>query len=67
MVVISEISIGSGSSLIEAIGIIDSAEAQIALVKDEQQRLLGTPIPTDGGNRRALLNCKTLGRLLCGS
>jgi dTDP-glucose pyrophosphorylase len=54
MVAISEISIGLEQSVLEAMRIIDCGAAQIALVVDGQQRLLGTL--TDGDIRRGLLN-----------
>ena len=58
MVVISDISIVSSASAFDAMCIIDRGSAQIALVVDEQQRLLGTI--TDGDIRRGLLHGETL-------
>ena len=46
------------SSVVQAIEIIDRGAAQIALVVDEQNRLIGTV--TDGDIRRALLHGKSL-------
>jgi len=54
MVAISEISIGPEHSVLEAMKIIDLGAAQIVLVVDDQQRLLGTL--TDGDIRRGLLH-----------
>lgn len=47
-----------GTPVLEAMRIIDRGAAQIALVVDEQQRLLGTL--TDGDIRRGLLHGETL-------
>ena len=58
MVIISDISVDSGVSALDAMRIIDHGAAQIALVVDEQQRLLGTL--TDGDIRRGLLHGETL-------
>ena len=44
-------------SLQMALKVIDQGAAQIALVVDEQERLLGTL--TDGDIRRGLLQCKS--------
>jgi dTDP-glucose pyrophosphorylase len=49
----SRIYVSSNASLIDAMRIIDSGAAQIALVVDDQQRLLGTI--TDGDIRRGML------------
>jgi len=54
----ASISIGPLLPVLEALRIINQAATQIALVVDEQQRLLGTL--TDGDIRRGLLNGKTL-------
>ncbi len=48
----------AGTPVLEAMRIIDHGAAQIALVVDEQQRLLGTL--TDGDIRRGLLHGETL-------
>ena len=58
MVDISSISIGSGVSALDAMRIIDRGAAKLALIVDEQQRLLGTL--TDGDIRRGLLHGETL-------
>lgn len=58
MITIPEISIRPDVSALEAMRIIESGKAQIALVVDEQQRLLGTL--TDGDIRRGLLHGETL-------
>ena len=58
MVAISEISILPSVSLIDALRVMDLGSAQIVLVVDENQRLLGTL--TDGDVRRGLLHGKTL-------
>ena len=58
MLAVSHISIGSDVSVLEALGIIDHGSAQIALVVDEDNRLLGTL--TDGDIRRGLLRGETL-------
>ncbi len=55
---ISQISIGPNKSTLYAMQTINNSNAQIALVVDEQQRLLGTI--TDGDIRRALLYGETL-------
>ena len=47
-----------GTPVMDALRIIDRGSAQIALVVDEQQRLIGTL--TDGDIRRGLLNGATL-------
>jgi dTDP-glucose pyrophosphorylase/predicted transcriptional regulator len=52
------VSVRSFSTALEALRVIDRGAAQIALVVDEQQRLLGTL--TDGDIRRGLLNGETL-------
>jgi dTDP-glucose pyrophosphorylase len=51
---ISKIYVSSNASVIDAMRIIDSGAAQIALVVDDQQRLLGTI--TDGDIRRGMLS-----------
>ena len=55
---ISSISINVTTSVIEAMSIIDRGAAQIALVIDDQQRMIGAL--TDGDIRRGLLRGKTL-------
>lgn len=50
----SKIYVSSNTSVIDAMRIIDSGAAQIALVVDDQQRLLGTI--TDGDIRRGMLS-----------
>lgn len=58
MLNISDIFISADLSAFGAMSIIDSGAAQIALVVDEQRRLLGTI--TDGDIRRGLLRGETL-------
>ena len=58
MVAISDVSIRSGVSVLEALRVIDRGSAQIVLVLDEKRRLLGTI--TDGDIRRGLLRGETL-------
>lgn len=53
-----DVLISPTTSIIEAIKIIDATAMQIALVVDENQRLLGTL--TDGDVRRAILKSKLL-------
>jgi len=55
---VSLISIGPFATALEALKVIDSGAAQIALVVDEQRGLLGTL--TDGDIRRGLLHGETL-------
>ncbi len=54
----ASISIGSLVTALEALRVIDQGGAQIALVVDEQKRLVGSL--TDGDIRRGLLNGETL-------
>jgi dTDP-glucose pyrophosphorylase len=58
MVAISDVCIRSGTSVLEALGVIDSGSAQIVLVLDDNLRLIGTL--TDGDIRRGLLHGETL-------
>lgn len=58
MIIISEISISSDLSVVDAMRIINKGSAQIALVVDQNQRLIGTL--TDGDIRRGLLHGKSL-------
>ena len=58
MIVVSEISISPDTSIYNALSVIDSGSAQIALVVDHENRLLGTL--TDGDIRRELLHGETV-------
>lgn len=58
MLDVSLISINSSASALEALKVIDCGLAQIALVVDDQQKLIGTV--TDGDIRRGLLHGETL-------
>lgn len=58
MDILHEICIAPGTPVLESLRIIDRGAAQIALVVDAQQRLLGTL--TDGDIRRGLLHGATL-------
>lgn len=58
MVDLQALQLAPGTPVLEAMRIIDHGAAQIALVVDEQQRLLGTL--TDGDIRRGLLHGATL-------
>jgi len=58
MVDLQALQLALGTPVVEAMRIIDRGAAQIALVVDEQQRLLGTL--TDGDIRRGLLRGETL-------
>ena len=55
---ISDVLVSSSASALEAMRIIDRGSAQIALVVDKYQRLLGTI--TDGDIRRGILGGETL-------
>lgn len=55
---LSNLQISSSTPVLQAMRIIDHGAAQIALVVDDQQRLLGTL--TDGDIRRGLLHGETL-------
>ena len=58
MIDLNNIQLAPTTPVLEAMKIIDKGAAQIALVVDEQQRLLGTL--TDGDIRRGLLHGETL-------
>ena len=58
MIDLNKIQIASTTPVLQAMSIIDQGAAQIALVVDDQQRLLGTL--TDGDIRRGLLHGETL-------
>jgi len=58
MSTVSQLLIRPFTTALEALEVIDRGMSQIALVVDEQQRLLGTL--TDGDIRRGLLNGETL-------
>lgn len=58
MIDLSKIQLTPSTSVLEAMKVIDQGAAQIALVVDEEQRLLGTL--TDGDIRRGLLHGQTL-------
>ena len=58
MVDLQALQLAPDTPVLEAMCIIDRGAAQIALVVDEQQRLLGTL--TDGDIRRGLLHGETL-------
>lgn len=58
MVNLQSLQLAPGTSALEAMRIIDHGAAKIALVVDQQQRLLGTL--TDGDIRRGLLHGETL-------
>ena len=58
MVVVSHISIGLNTSVLEALRVIDHGSAQIAFVVEEKKCFLGTL--TDGDIRRGLLRGETL-------
>lgn len=58
MIAISSISIASSVTALDAMRVINSSAAHIALVVDNQRRLLGTI--TDGDIRRGMLNGKSL-------
>ena len=58
MVDLQTLQLAPGTPVLEAMRIIDRGAAQIALVVDEQQRLLGTL--TDGDIRRGLLHGETV-------
>jgi len=58
MLDVSLVSISPFATALEALKVIDRGAAQIALVVDEQQRLVGTL--TDGDIRRGLLHGETL-------
>ena len=58
MVDLQALQLAPGTPVLEALRIIDRGAAQLALVVDDQQRLLGTL--TDGDIRRGLLHGETL-------
>ena len=59
MINISQICLLSNSTIEEALSVINSGAVKIALVVDEENKLLGTL--SDGDVRRGLLNKKSMG------
>ena len=64
MINISKICLNENSTIEEALSVIDSGAAKIALVVDKGKKLLGTL--SDGDIRRALLNKSTLKKTIKG-